>query len=183
MNIESRIMREIRPWMVRQRPYYGRSLNAARIQKRRGRRIASTNQITRERTMKNTDIVAAIYAAFGQGDIPGVLNHLDDNVDWEYTATYDDLPWYQRRKGKAGAAQFFQSLADFEFNQFQPRAILDAPGGLVVSVVAIDLTLKRNGARIAIPDEIHLFYFNEAGKVVKFAHRVDTMQFYKAMQA
>jgi hypothetical protein len=43
--------------------------------------------------------------------------------------------------------------------------------------------LKRNGQRITIPDEVHLFYFNEAGKVVKFAHRVDTMQFYKAMQA
>lgn len=133
--------------------------------------------------MKNTDLVAAIYAAFGSGDIAGVLNHLDDNVDWEYSATYDELPWYQRRKGKAGAAGFFQSLADFQFNLFEPKAILDAPGGLVVSVVSIDLTLKRNNARIVIPDEIHLFYFNEAGKVVKFAHRVDTFQFWKAMQA
>ena len=133
--------------------------------------------------MKNTDLVAAIYAAFGNGDIATVLSHLDENVDWEYTSTTDELPWYQRRKGRAGAAGFFQSLADFQFNQFEPKAILDAPGGLVVSVVAIDLVLKRNGARIVIPDEVHLFYFNESGKITRFAHRVDTFQFWQAMQA
>lgn len=133
--------------------------------------------------MKNTDLVAAIYAAFGSGDIAAVLSHLDAKVDWEYTSISDELPWYRRRTGRAGAAGFFQSLADFDFNQFQPKAILDAPGGLVVSVVAIDLVLKRTGKRIVIPDEVHLFYFNEAGKVVKFAHRVDTFQFWLAMQA
>ncbi|MEO8101121.1 MAG: nuclear transport factor 2 family protein [Betaproteobacteria bacterium] len=132
--------------------------------------------------MKNTERVGAMYQAFGTGDIPTLLGFLDDNVDWEYTGSYDDLPWYQRRRGKAGATAFFQSLADFEFHVFNPTAILDAPGGLVVSLVAIDLTLKRNSARIIIPDEVHLFYFSEAGKVIKFAHRVDTHLFWKAMQ-
>ena len=133
--------------------------------------------------MQNSQRVAVIYEAFGRGDIPAVLSHLDDQVEWEYTATDTDTPWYQRRLGQAGATEFFQSLADFEFHQFEPKAILDAPGGLVVSVIAIDLTLKRNGARITIPDEVHLMYFNDAGKVVKFAHRVDTHQFWRAMQA
>jgi ketosteroid isomerase-like protein len=132
--------------------------------------------------MKNSERAAAIYQCFGAGDIPGVLAHCDDNVDWEYTSRDNDTPWYRRRHGKAGATAFFQSLADFEFHVFNPTAILDAPGGLVVSVVALDLTLKRNGFRIAIPDEVHLFYFNDAGKVVKFAHRVDTHLFWKAMQ-
>ena len=132
--------------------------------------------------MKNSERVGALYQAFGAGDFPTLLGFLDDNIDWEYTGSYDDLPWYRRRKGKAGATEFFQSLADFDFHVFNPVAILDAPGGMVVSVVSLDMTLKRNGARITIPDEVHLFYFNEAGKVAKFAHRVDTHLFWKAMQ-
>lgn len=29
------------------------------------------------------DTVSAIYAAFGKGDIPGIIQHLSDNVQWE----------------------------------------------------------------------------------------------------
>ena len=133
--------------------------------------------------MKNSERIAAIYQAFGNGDIPTLLEALDENVDWEYTGSGDELPWYRRRSGRAGATEFFQSLADFEFHTFTPTVILDAPGGLVVSVISLDITLKKSGARITIPDEVHLFYFNDAGKVIKFAHRVDTHLFWKAMQA
>lgn len=132
--------------------------------------------------MNNIERVGAIYQAFGAGDIPGVLAHCDAEVDWEYTSRDNDTPWYRHRKGHTGAIEFFQSLADFDFHVFQPTAILDGPGGLVVSVVSIDLTLKRNGTRITIPDEVHLFYFNDAGKVARFAHRVDTHLFWRAMQ-
>lgn len=34
--------------------------------------------------MDNKQIVQTIYAAFGRGDIPAILEQLDDNVDWEY---------------------------------------------------------------------------------------------------
>lgn len=132
--------------------------------------------------MSHAATVAAIYQAFGQGDMNTLLSHLDENVDWEYTSDNDDIPMYRRRKGRDGAAAFFATLADVEFHKFVPTAIFDAPGGLVLGVIDLDLTLKKTGVRIAIPDEVHLFYFNDAGKVVKFAHRVDTHQFWRGLQ-
>lgn len=132
--------------------------------------------------MNHTQTVAAMYEAFGKGDVATLLSMLDADVDWEYSATDDDIPYYIRRRGHAGAAEFFQSLAGMEFHKFSPVAILEAPGNLVVSVIDLDVTVKATGVRIAIPDEVHLFYFNAAGKVAKFAHRVDTHRFWRALQ-
>ena len=65
--------------------------------------------------MSHAATVAAIYQAFGQGDMNTPLSHLDENVDWEYTSDNDDIPMYRRRKGLATAGRVFATLADVEF--------------------------------------------------------------------
>ncbi len=52
-----------------------------------------------------------IYAAFGRGDIPAILDTLADNVTWEAwadnSAAKVGVPWLVPRHGKAGASEFF----------------------------------------------------------------------------
>jgi hypothetical protein len=45
-------------------------------------------------------------------------------------------PRLQPRHGKAGAAEFFASLAELEFHNFVPKVILEGDG-LVVALVAL----------------------------------------------
>jgi len=57
---------------------------------------------------ENLETVKRIYAAFGRGDIPAILDTLADNVAWEAWADNSagkvGVPWLVPRHGKAGAA-------------------------------------------------------------------------------
>lgn len=67
-----------------------------------------------------------IYPAFGQGNIPVILEHMAEEVDWEYAyrETPNPLPWLQPRTGKTGVARFFESLGALEFHHFVPKVLL-----------------------------------------------------------
>jgi ketosteroid isomerase-like protein len=67
------------------------------------------------------ETVQKLYEAFGRGDIQGILAMLPENVEWEYGVNSTDVPWLQPRRGRAGAAQFFQSLAGLSFTGSSPR--------------------------------------------------------------
>jgi ketosteroid isomerase-like protein len=125
--------------------------------------------------MTNTETVQKIYAAFGRGDLPAILEHLAESVEWEYGGSPDDVPWLLPRRGREGAAQFFGSLAALEFQRFETKTLLEG-SGMVVALIDIEATVKANGRRIRETDEVHIFHFDGAGRVVKFRHRVDTAQ-------
>lgn len=127
--------------------------------------------------MSNLATVQNIYAAFGRGDIPAILDTLDDNIDWEYA--YQNIPasvpWLQPRTGKAGVGAFFGTLSGMDFHQFVPKAFLEGPD-MVVAIIAVEVTVKATGKRIVDPDEVHIWHFDPAGKVARFRHCVDTYQ-------
>jgi hypothetical protein len=125
--------------------------------------------------MSNLQTAREIYEAFGVGDIPAILSKLSETVDWEYGAGCTDVPWLQRRSGRDGAAAFFQSLGAIEIHSFSPKAFLDG-GNVVVVLVDIEFTVKATGKRVVEEDEVHIWRFNEQGKVARFRHRVDTEQ-------
>jgi ketosteroid isomerase-like protein len=122
--------------------------------------------------MSNSAIVQEIYAAFGRGDVPDILEKLADDVDWEYVSS-TDVPWLQRRRGRDAVAGFFQSLDALEFRTFDVRAVIEGDG-VVIALIDIDLTVKATGKRIAEEDEIHVWRFNSQGKVARFRHGADT---------
>jgi ketosteroid isomerase-like protein len=62
--------------------------------------------------VSNIQTVQAIYAAFGQGDIPTILGHLGENVEWEYGTLDAGVPWLQPRRGLTEVPKFFESLSD-----------------------------------------------------------------------
>jgi ketosteroid isomerase-like protein len=136
-----------------------------------------------ESMMSHSDTVKAMYQAFAAGDLPTMLSHVAPDVVWEYGPLSVDLPWLRKRHGHAGVREFMQSLADFEFRRFEPKAVLDGPDGLVVGIVHVETTLKRNGQEISEPDEVHLFHFDANGKLKRFRHQVDTHRMWLANAA
>lgn len=125
--------------------------------------------------MSHVQTIQEIYAAFGRGDVPAILAHLADNVEWEYGVTSTDIPWFQPRRGVTQVPEFFQSLSLLDIHQFQPKTLLEADG-IVVSLCALDATVRATGRRIVEDDEVHIWYFGADGKVTRFRHRADTHQ-------
>lgn len=127
----------------------------------------------------NTNTVREIYEAFGRGDVPAILAKLDENVEWEYGTAAHEVPWLMPRRGRKGAGEFFDSLAQVEIHIFAPKAILEGDK-VVVAVIDITLTVKKTGKKVVEEDETHIWRFNDAGKVVRFRHCADTNQHVQA---
>ena len=128
--------------------------------------------------MSNTKVVQNIYEAFGRGDIPAILDHLADNVDWEYAyrAAPNPVPWLEPQRGKEGVAGFFKSAQEnLEIHRFAVNSLAEGPS-VVVALFDLEATVNRTGKAIVEQDEAHIWHFNEAGKVVRFRHCADTYQ-------
>ena len=119
--------------------------------------------------------VASIYEAFGRGDVPSILSVLSEDVRWDEwadnQAQASDVPWLRARRGKAGALEFFAIAGQFKIHEFQVLSLL-AGGNQVVAEVVIDATVQP-GVRYR-DEELHLWTFDDAGKVVRLRHYVDT---------
>lgn len=133
--------------------------------------------------MNHADTVRAMYAAFLRGDIAAILDRTAADVEWEYEASAADVPWLVPRRGHDGVREFFASLDDFEFVRFEPRAVVDARDSLVLSMVDVELVLKRNNFRISEPEAMHIFRFDAQGRLKRFRHRVDTLKLWLAHNA
>jgi hypothetical protein len=127
--------------------------------------------------MSNIDTVKQIYQAFGQGDVPTILDKLDENVAWETHVPVEGVPWLQTRHGRENIAGFFESLAPLEFKKFEPHTFFES-GDKVFVLLRLDIA--ANGKDYSFPLEGHLWQFNNAGKVEMFDHIVDTAQMWRA---
>jgi uncharacterized protein len=134
--------------------------------------------------MSNAKTVQAIYEAFGRGDVPAILDRMSEAVEWEQWANPNGgqdagVPWLVRRSGKEGVAEFFEALAEnLEVHSFQPTNILEG-GGQVAATISIDGTATKTGERFQ-DEEIHLWTFDESGKVTGMRHYSDTAKHIKA---
>ena len=55
--------------------------------------------------------VQRLYAAFGRGDIDGVLAELAEDVDWAAEAAGSGAPWYGAYRGRDAVPGFFAAIA------------------------------------------------------------------------
>jgi ketosteroid isomerase-like protein len=130
---------------------------------------------TTDRTTANLATVSDIYAAFGRGDVPAILDKIAPDCRWEAwsnnTAQLAGVSTLQPRIGPAGVADFFGVVGDLTFHDFQ---VLDMVAGerQVAAEVAIDCTTPT-GARLR-DEELHLWTLNEDQQVVRMRHYVDT---------
>jgi ketosteroid isomerase-like protein len=123
----------------------------------------------------NRATVEEIYAAFGRGDVPAILGHLADDCAWEAWedgfAQRAGVPWLMPRTGPAGAGMFFAVVGGFEIHEF---AVLDVVAGerQVAVEILIDATVP-GGGRLR-DEELHLWTFDDEGRVRRFRHFSDT---------
>ena len=123
---------------------------------------------------ENVETVAAIYDAFGRGDIPAILDRLSDDVrweEWEEPSQRASVPWLMPRTGKEGVLQFFGIVGAFQFHEFNVRSLMNG-GNHVVAEVVLDVTVP-SGVRYR-DEELHFWTFDDEGAVVRFRHYVDT---------
>jgi uncharacterized protein len=125
--------------------------------------------------------VQSIYEAFGRGDIAAILAHLADDVAWEYDKADAGIPWLVPRCGRAEVAKFFEALGACDFQKFQPKTLL-AGDGLVVALNDVDFTVRATGKAVSEVDEVHIWHFDAGGRVVRFCHKTDTLQHWRALQ-
>jgi ketosteroid isomerase-like protein len=145
--------------------------------------VAATT-LQQEATVSHIATVQEIYAAFGRGDIPAILDRLAEDVDWEAagnSAQDEGVPWLLRRTGRSGAGEFFATLEAFEFRRFEPLSFLEGTGQ-VAAVIGIELAVRASGYVIE-DEEVHLWTFDDSGLVSAFRHVVDTAKHIEAARS
>jgi ketosteroid isomerase-like protein len=119
----------------------------------------------------NTKVVQEAYAAFGGGDIPGLLAKLDENVEWTYPA-HPAIPWAGEFKGHDGVLKFVGAIGEsVDFLAFEPRTFI-AEGD---KVVVLGYQKMRNKASGEEWDATwaHVFTLKD-GRVTSFREYPDT---------
>src|SRR5438067_9904669 len=85
--------------------------------------------------MGKRETVQEIYAAFGRGDIPSVMKHLRDDVEWEHDAVDHAIPWIRPGRGLANVQRFFEVVAgELEVRRFEVLELLE--GEATVAAIA-----------------------------------------------
>jgi uncharacterized protein len=136
--------------------------------------------------MSNLATVQEIYAAFGRGDIPAILDTLADDVCWDHLpdgggAQPHDVPWLRERTGRDDVAGFFEALGALEFHVFAPTVIL-ADDDTVVALIDEDVTVRATGERFR-DATAHVWSFGPDGRVIAFRHLTDTVKHVEAYAA
>ena len=125
--------------------------------------------------MGNLAAVQAIYEAFGNGDVPAIIDQMAEVVEWEHWednhAQKAGVPSLQARNGKAGVSEFFAVAATMGITDFQVLNLME--GGDQVAVTVVIETDLPGGGHYR-DEEIHLWSFDQSGKVNGLRHYVDT---------
>jgi hypothetical protein len=106
-----------------------------------------------------------------------------DDVEWESweknTAQRAGVPWLQLQRGRDGVADFFALVGTFEIREFTVRSLLDG-GDRVAAEILID-AVSPTGEQLR-DEELHMWYFDENGRVKGMRHWVDTAKHMKVAQ-
>jgi uncharacterized protein len=125
--------------------------------------------------VSNVETVQEIYAAFGRGDVEAIVDRVADDVQWEAweagnTAQRAGVPDLAARSGKDGVREFFAVVGQMQIDGLK---VLDFLASERQVAVEIDIVL-RDGETTIRDEELHLWTFDDQGKVVRLRHYVDT---------
>jgi len=93
---------------------------------------------------KPKEVVQAMYAAYGSGNMEALKNTLSDNIQWIYHGT-DEIEHSGVYKGKKGVTKFFSNVNEhIDYLDFQPSQFI-AEGNMVVVLGNEKQKIKKNG--------------------------------------
>lgn len=132
--------------------------------------------------MSHLETVQHIYQSFGRGDVPGILECLAEDVEWEHDALDHGVPWLTPGRGKAHVLAFFGVVGkELEITRFEVSNLL-VGNQQVVGVISIEARVRSTG-KLLRDLELHLWTFAASGKVARFRHVADTHQHWLASRA
>jgi uncharacterized protein len=122
---------------------------------------------------QNVDVIRSLYAAFGRGDLEGILAPLDPQVFWR-TPGAPDLPTAGLRQGVPAVREFFGLLLNtFDIAEFQPQDFLAA--GDKVVVLGTSREGPKGSGRLVDFRWVHVFTFRN-GRIVAFEEPADVSE-------
>lgn len=122
-------------------------------------------------TPTNIEITQQLFGAFGRGDIPAILDLLDDEVVIEFYGP-PAIPYAGTYRGKGEARRFFETvLSSVDIHQFDPEEFL-ADGDKVVVTGHLRLTARATGGAIE-SDFVHVITMR-SGRWLRFRDFMNT---------
>ena len=121
----------------------------------------------------NEQVVQRLYAAFGQGDMQGILDTLAEDVDWLFVGRPENVPFAGHRHGHDQMKEFFGIVGEAvaEIYEFGPREVMSFDDKILVlghervRVRATDRVFETNWA--------HLFKVRD-GEIARLREFYDT---------
>lgn len=111
------------------------------------------------------EMVKQLYAAFGRGDVPAILERVADEVDWEFVGS-PSLPYAGRRRNHAEVAAFFAAIPQADdIHVFEPREFID--GGEHVTVLGWEQSTALDTGQQFASEWVHVFTLRD-GKVTRW---------------
>jgi ketosteroid isomerase-like protein len=120
------------------------------------------------------EAVQRLYAAYGRGDLDGVLAELADDVDWAAEAASTSVPWYGAHLGKDEVPRFFKEIgSNIDVSEFALLSVAANETDVMV-IVRWAYTVGATGKQAAMTMQ-HWWRFAD-GKIVFFRGAEDTEQ-------
>jgi len=129
---------------------------------------------------ENVALVESLYDAFRRGDLPFILDHLTEDVEWTLEGPAI-IPYSGKRKGIGQVKEFFESLASTQANRKLSMGHIMAQGDHVSSLGRYSATVVATGR--SFDSAAGHFFTVRDGKVSRFLDLVDTAAMADAYQA
>ncbi|MFZ0546504.1 MAG: nuclear transport factor 2 family protein [Candidatus Promineifilaceae bacterium] len=128
----------------------------------------------------NVQVVQDLYAAFGRGDLPGLLALLDENVDWHFNGRPQDIPFAGRWQGHIRIVDLFRTIdLNCDVLEFGPDEVLIFDNH-VLSLGYERVRVKATGREFET-NWAHLFTLKD-GRVVRLREFYDTAAMANALR-
>ena len=121
---------------------------------------------------ENIQVVQDLYAAFGRGDVPTLLELLAEDVDWFFNGRSQDIPYAGRWQGQEEMMDFFRIVGETcDVLSFGPNEVV-ALGEHILSLGHERVRVRATGREFET-DWAHLFTVQN-GQVVRLREFYDT---------
>lgn len=131
--------------------------------------------------INSVQVVQDLYAAFGQGDLPTLLNLLAEDVDWTFNGRSEDIPFAGHWRGRQKVMEFFGLVAaTCDVLSFGPNEVIEC-GEHVLALGHETVRVKATGRQFET-SWVHLFTVKD-GQITRLCEFYDTAVMARAFLA